>query len=110
MSDTTTLTDWLDLCALSDVPLLGARRTTIKGNKIGVFRTDENTVYAIDNTCPHKQGPLSEGIVHDCAVTCPLHNWVIDLQTGEARGADEGKVATYPVEIREGRIFIQVKD
>ena len=55
---------------------------------------------------PHKQGPLSEGIVHGASVTCPLHNWVFDLATGKALGADEGQVKTYPIDIVERRIFM----
>ena len=60
----------------------------------------------LENRCPHKGGPLSEGIVHGGSVTCPLHNWVFDLATGEAQGADEGQVRTFAVEVVEGRIFM----
>ena len=64
---------------------------------------------AIDNRCPHKQGPLSEGIVHGASVTCPLHNWVFDLATGKALGADEGQVRTYPIDLVDGRIFMAME-
>ena len=63
-------------------------------------------MFAASNTCPHKQGPLSEGIVHGQKVTCPLHNWVFDLNTGEAQGADEGRIDTYPVRLEDGRILL----
>ena len=64
--------------------------------------------FAASNACPHKAGPLSEGIVHGQKVTCPLHNWVFDLNTGEAQGADEGRIAVYPVRIEAGRILLDV--
>lgn len=74
--------------------------------KIGVFRTHDDRIYAIEDHCPHKGGPLSQGIVHGAAVTCPLHNWVISLETGKALGADEGAVRTIPVRVEDGRIAI----
>ena len=66
----------------------------------------ENEVFAAADRCPHKGGPLSEGIVHGQSVTCPLHNWVFDLNTGAAQGADEGRIATYPLRLEAGRILI----
>ena len=85
----------------------GARRFQSATGEIAVFRTSSQEVYAIDNRCPHKNGPLSEGIVHDTGVTCPLHNWIIDLQSGQARGADSGCVKTYPTKIAEGRVLVK---
>ena len=60
----------------------------------------------IDDQCPHKGGPLSDGIVHGNAVTCPLHNWVFSLESGKAQGADEGTVRTYPLRNIDGALFI----
>jgi nitrite reductase (NADH) small subunit len=77
--------------------------------KVAVFRTSEHEVYAIENRCPHKGGPLSEGIVHGTSVTCPLHNWVISLETGRALGADEGEVRTIAVRNEDGRLFIALE-
>ncbi|MCI4643496.1 MAG: nitrite reductase small subunit NirD [Hyphomonadaceae bacterium] len=99
---------WIDLCGLADIPLRGARRVKLDEDEIAIFRTASNTIYAINNRCPHKGGPLSEGIVHDTGVTCPLHALIIDLETGQARGADTGCVRTYPVEVRENqRVFLK---
>ncbi len=100
------MTDWIELGNISAVPRRGARCVNIPGGKIAVFRTAEDQIFAIENRCPHKGGPLSEGIVHGASVTCPLHNWVFDLATGEAQGADEGSVRTYPVKVEDGVIFI----
>ncbi len=97
---------WIDIGHIDDIPLRGARKVKTKDGCIAVFRTDEATVFATSNTCPHKQGPLNEGIVHGTKVTCPLHNWVFDLETGEAQGADEGRIATYPARVEAGRILI----
>lgn len=92
---------WFTIGRLSDIPRRGARQVILPRGPIAVFRTQTDMVYAIDDRCPHKGGPLSQGIVHDGAVTCPLHNWVIDLQTGSAMGADQGCVRTYPVRTDE---------
>ena len=98
--------NWVDIGAISDVPLRGARIIKSPLGCIAVFRTAEAEVFAADNTCPHKGGPLSEGIVHGQSVTCPLHNWVFDLNTGQAQGADEGQIRTYPVRVEGARILI----
>lgn len=97
---------WIDLGALDDVPLRGARVVKTPVGCVALFRTAEAEVFATSNTCAHKGGPLSEGIVHGRAVTCPLHNWIWSLETGEAQGADEGTIATYPVRIEGDRILI----
>ncbi|MFM9941667.1 MAG: nitrite reductase small subunit NirD [Hyphomicrobiaceae bacterium] len=99
---------WVDIGALDAVPVRGARVVRAPGGCIAVFRTAENEVYAIDDACPHKAGPLSQGIVHDKAVTCPLHNWVISLETGSAQGADHGQVRSYALKIEAGRILLDV--
>lgn len=108
MDGNTITSQWVDVCALEDIPVRGARRLSWKQQELGVFRTSAHEVYVIDNKCPHKQGPLTEGIVHDTGVTCPLHNFVIDLPSGRARGADEGCVKTFPVEVRDGRVIVDV--
>ena len=100
------MNDWVEIGRIEQIPVRGARCVNTPAGKIAVFRTAENQVYAIENRCPHKGGPLSEGIVHGGSVTCPLHNWVFDLATGEAQGADEGRVRTFSVEVVEGRIFM----
>lgn len=100
------MTKWIDVSALDDVPLRGARMVKTAMGCVAVFRTGANTVHALDNACPHKNGPLAEGIVHGMSVTCPLHNWVFSLETGQAQGADTGQVATYPARVEDGRILL----
>lgn len=97
---------WFDIGALEDIPQRGARCVTTPQGRIGVFRTADDRVFAIEDHCPHKGGPLSQGIVHGTSVTCPLHNWVFSLETGVAQGADEGSVATIPVRVDGGRIAL----
>ncbi|WP_224701933.1 nitrite reductase small subunit NirD [Devosia aquimaris] len=101
--------DWIDIGSLDAIPRRGARCVSTPEGKIAVFRTHQDQVFALENRCPHKQGPLSEGIVHGASVTCPLHNWVFDLATGEAMGADEGRVRTYGVRVQDGRILMALQ-
>ncbi len=89
--------NWIVIGRLSDIPQRGARCLDTPDGKFAVFRTADDRVFAIDDHCPHKGGPLSQGIVHGASVTCPLHNWVISLETGKAQGADEGCVRTIPI-------------
>jgi nitrite reductase (NADH) small subunit len=98
---------WLDIGPVTQLPALGARTLPVQGGEeIAIFRTANGSVYALRNQCPHKQGPLSQGIVHDTSVTCPLHNWRISLVTGQALGEDKGCVPTIPVKIEGGRIML----
>ena len=97
---------WIDIGALDDLPLRGSRCVQTPTGKVGVFRTADDRVFAIRNECPHKGGPLTEGIVHGHSVTCPLHNWVISLETGQAQGADDGAVETIPVKVEGDRVLL----
>ena len=101
--------NWIDIGDISDIPLRGARCVKTPMGEIAVFRTAENQVFAIEDHCPHEGGPLSQGIVHGASVTCPLHNWVISLETGKALGADEGEVRTIPVRNLDGRLSIALE-
>lgn len=96
----------IDIGALSDIPLQGARVVKTRFGCVAIFRTADDQVFALDDRCPHKGGPLSEGIVHGTQVTCPLHNWVFDMATGIAQGADDGQINTYPVQVQSGRIVL----
>ncbi|MCD7059027.1 nitrite reductase small subunit NirD [Pelagibacterium xiamenense] len=100
------MNDWVEIGKLSDIPRRGARCVKTPLGKIAVFRTATDEVFAIDDQCPHKGGPLSQGIVHGAQVTCPLHNWVFSLETGEAQGADEGAVRTFALRLDGEKIFM----
>ena len=99
---------WRDIGTLDDIPRLGARVVATPAGAIAVFRTGSDAVYALDDRCPHKNGPLSQGIVHGSAVTCPLHNWTIDLVTGGAAEPDRGCVRTIPARLENGRILLML--
>ncbi|MBS0237795.1 MAG: nitrite reductase small subunit NirD [Proteobacteria bacterium] len=99
---------WVSIGSMTDIPRRGARCVETPLGKIAVFRTAEDRVFAIEDHCPHKGGPLSQGIVHGAAVTCPLHNWVISLETGKALGADDGSVRTIPIKVEGGVLFISL--
>ncbi|MCF2905357.1 nitrite reductase small subunit NirD [Octadecabacter sp. CECT 8868] len=102
------MSDWIDIAALDAVPARGARLVKTAHGCVAIFRNAMDEVFALDNACPHKNGPLAEGIVHGNAVTCPLHNWVISLETGMVQGPDEGQVTTYPARVEDGRIKLDV--
>lgn len=97
---------WIEIGKVSDIPRRGARCVETPEGRVAVFRTAEDRIFAIDDRCPHRGGPLSQGIVHGAAVTCPLHNWAISLETGKALGADEGAVRTIEVKTEGDRLFI----
>lgn len=93
---------WIRVGTLDDIPRLGSRVVQTPGEDIAIFRTTDDRLFAMHDRCPHKQGKLSQGIVHGTSVTCPLHNWVIGLDDGIAKDPDEGCVRTVPVRL-EGR-------
>jgi nitrite reductase (NADH) small subunit len=100
--------NWFDIGALEQIPRRGARLVKTPRRDVAVFRTAGDEVFALENRCPHRGGPLSEGIVHGRKVACPLHNWIIDLERGEATGADQGCARRFPVKIEKGRIYLEM--
>jgi nitrite reductase (NADH) small subunit len=100
--------DWFDIGPLEQIPQRGARVVRTPRRDIALFRTAGDEIFALENRCPHRGGPLSEGIVHGRKVACPLHNWVIDLEHGEATGADHGCVRRFPVKVEKGRIYLEM--
>jgi nitrite reductase (NADH) small subunit len=99
---------WIDVGAESALPARGARTLVIGSLTIAVFRTGTGEIFALHDRCPHRGGPLSQGIVHGCRVTCPLHEWVIDLKTGRATGVDDGSTPTYPARVVAGRVELDL--
>jgi nitrite reductase (NADH) small subunit len=97
---------WQDIGALDEIPRLGTRVVQLAQGDIAIFRTADDQVFALRDRCPHKGGPLSQGIVHGHRVTCPLHNWVIELDSGQAVAPDQGCVGHYPVRLENGRVWL----
>lgn len=98
-------TSWKTICALADIPALGARRVArAQGPQVAVFRTADDQVFALLDRCPHKGGPLSQGLVFGHSVACPLHNWTIALDSGQAVAPDEGCAARFQVRVLEGQV------
>lgn len=102
------MTDWIAIGHVNDIPRQGARCVRTPEGTVAVFRTYDDKIFAMDDQCPHKGGPLSQGIVHDRAVTCPLHGMVLSLETGEAVAPDEGAVRIWPVKNENGLLFIKI--
>ncbi len=98
--------DGIDIGTLADIPRQGSRTLVLDGTPVAVFRTVDDRVFALVDRCPHKHGPLSQGIVHGHSVSCPLHNWRIALATGAAQGEDEGCTPTIAVDVRDGRVML----
>ena len=93
--------DWIEVGSLQDIPKLGARVVKTAQGDIAIFRTGNDELFALRDRCPHKGGPLSQGIVHGKRVACPLHDWKIHLDSGEAVAPDEGCAATFPASPRQ---------
>ena len=104
--------NWKNIGPIANIPLRGARRLCLKsrGKPVAVFRTGDDEVFALVDECPHKQGPLSEGIVSGRSVTCPLHNWEIGLEDGQAKAPDKGSAQALSVRIVDGDIYIHLPE
>ena len=103
------MSNWMEIGRLQDIPRLGSRVVRTASGNIAVFRTDGDEVFALDDRCPHKGGPLSQGIVHNKSVTCPLHNFVIELATGRAVAPDEGCARSYPLKVENGIVWLSAR-
>ncbi|WP_198264346.1 nitrite reductase small subunit NirD [sulfur-oxidizing endosymbiont of Gigantopelta aegis] len=102
------MSNWIEVGQLDEIPQQGSRIVKTADFNIAVFRTVNDEVFAIKDSCPHKQGQLSQGIVHGNKVTCPLHNWTISLESGEALGPDEGCTNVFATKVEDGLITIDL--
>jgi nitrite reductase (NADH) small subunit len=103
------MSNWKLICPLNDIPQLGSRVVKpASGGDIAIFRTSDDEVFAIHDKCPHKNGPLSQGIVHGKRVTCPLHGWNIGLEDGHAVAPDVGSCTKFEVKVEDGSVFLAV--
>ena len=101
---------WIEVCRLDEIPLLGARVVQRPSGNIAVFRTADDAVFALADKCPHRGGPLSQGIVYGRQVACPLHNFQIRLTDGTAVAPDEGCTASYPTRVVAGIVQLNLDD
>ncbi|UJS25978.1 nitrite reductase small subunit NirD [Thiothrix winogradskyi] len=102
------MSKWIEVVELNNIPVLGSRLIKTRDTDIAVFRGSDDQVYAIRDACPHKGGPLSQGIMHGSTVTCPLHNWKIDLGSGNALAPDHGCGNVFAVKVEGGKVFLQL--
>lgn len=98
--------DWIDAGPLTAIPCPGARQLRTEQITLAIVRTSSDTIYAIADACPHRGGPLSQGMVYGERLQCPMHGLVIDLVSGAAIAPDHGSTATYPVRINNGHILV----
>ena len=102
---------WKKICLVSDIPVLGARRVARPaGMDVAVFRNSEDQVFALLDRCPHKGGPLSQGIVFGTSVACPLHNWTIGMADGCAKAPDEGCTPKFAVKVESGAVHLSAQE
>ena len=105
------MTPWIAICRLEDLPVLGARRVArTHGLDVALFRNDRDEVFALLDRCPHKGGPLSQGLVFGRSVACPLHNWTISLTDGCATAPDEGQTPSFAVRLEDGTVFLDAHE
>lgn len=102
------MNEWIEVARVDDIPRQGARVVRTTAGDIAVFRTVDDEVFALLDRCPHKGGPLSQGIVHGKKVACPLHDWKIALDTGMAVAPDEGCAARFPVRVEAGTVSLML--
>jgi nitrite reductase (NADH) small subunit len=105
------MSEWTLICQMTDIPVLGSRRVTrAHGMDVAVFRNSQDEVFALLDRCPHKGGPLSQGIVFGTHVACPLHNWSIGLCDGQASAPDEGCTPKFSVKLEEGAVYLKAAE
>ena len=102
------MSEWKKIVALNEIPKLGSRVVRSSKGDIAVFRTEDDRVFALHNQCPHKGGPLSQGIVYGDKVACPLHSWKISLVSGDAEEPDEGHTACFAVKVEDGTVYLEL--
>ena len=102
------MANWIKIVEVENVPSMGSRKVIVGAMEIVIFKTKDNSIFAVNNVCPHKQGKLSEGLVHDHMITCPLHNWDIDLETGIAVDENNECTKKYEVKVEEGVIYLDL--
>jgi len=101
--------NWIEVGKLTDIPRLGARIVQSPEGEIALFRNADDEVFALRNQCPHKGGPLAEGIVAGHRVTCPLHNWRIELESGSAMAPDVGCTPSFPIRLEGAAIYLSLQ-
>ena len=105
------MNDWKVICRVEDIPVLGSRRVArSRGMDVAVFRNDQDQVFALLDRCPHRGGPLSQGIVFGTSVACPLHNWTIGLEDGCAWAPDEGRTHRFAVRVVDGAVYLDAME
>ena len=108
LAETPVDVNWVRVCRVDAIPALGARVVKSRHGDIALFRNADDEVFALADRCPHKGGPLSQGIVFGRRVACPLHGWNIELADGCAVAPDAGCARRYPVKVEAGVVLLQI--
>ena len=102
------MSTWIKVTNIEKIPTMGSRKVIVDTLEIAILKNSKNEVFAVENRCPHKNGALSEGIIHGSNVTCPLHNWVIDLKTGIPIGEEADCVTKYETKVEDDYIYLNI--
>ena len=103
------MSNWTRVCALDEIAPQGSRVVASSQGAIAIFLTADDRVFGLHDKCPHKGGPLSQGLVHGETVTCAMHGWKIGLKDGEAAAPDKGCAKTFAVKLEAGEVWLQLK-
>lgn len=99
------MTREFDVAQCDSLAAGSARSVEVNGHRLALVRL-ERGYFVIDDACPHRGGPLGAGFVKDCRVHCPLHGWGFDVTDGSCDVRPDKPVRTYPVAIRDGRVWV----
>ena len=104
-------TQWHDVGGVEDIPPLGARVVELPGRRIALFRTRNDRFFALEDRCPHRGGPLADGIVSGDSVVCPLHQWKVCLSSGAVMRPQEqlACVRSFPVKVIDGVVLVEIE-
>jgi nitrite reductase (NADH) small subunit len=98
---------YVAVCDMDELPVGLGRAFDVDGRRIAIFRTRAGSVHAVDNRCPHKGGPLAEGMLAGSQIVCPLHAFRFELSSGECDQPGTCGIQTYAARVHEGTVFIK---
>ena len=99
---------WHRICRVEDIPRMGGRTVRVDQMEVAIFRLSDNRIRAVDNRCPHQQGPLADGMVSGETIICPMHARKISLESGEMLPPDSGCVKTWPTKVEDGQVLLDL--
>jgi len=103
------MANFVRVASTADVPAGEGRTVEVDGKQIAIFNCG-GTFYAIDNTCKHRGGPLGEGELEGCVVTCPWHGWTYDVTTGQSPDDADARVDRFDTKVEKGELLVAIPE